>query len=629
MADNGNEELHRDQATNVEDAASHTDPADSANAERSSKAESAPTQWPAIEEQLSGAVRQAVTDVLKAGQQQPGLPAIDMDFVAGNKGAQGNDPSRGKVTVNRGSSALSNPESIANAVSSHSRLQAARTSTASEYAAPRSAGSRPVLIGAIALAVVAAGAAAVVFGPMMTDAGTPSIRTTRASTTAMPDTASLTTPTHQTPDAETGNTSELSGPSANPRNKNVDRRFALQQQEVTDLKAAVEKERILLEAKLKANREALAQAQKQATQQRRAAAARNTATVAERQLLEAQLAAKRASLAEAESRAALQQQEAAEQKAATQADRLLLEAKRAAVEEAERRIALQRETAAQQRVVAEAEQQLLEAKRATMEAAAQRLARQRQEVTRQRLAVESRQKRERQTTGPGRQPAAELAPSATTTNPSGQRPLTVSRAAQEKVDKYRAAETTAIERLREASARTRDTPASSTAAGIALLPTIRSTAETVPTEPLATTNQPIDGASALRKQQLQPGPSVSISALHKDSLPARERATNSSPDDLPDDWAEEEKVRLRLEQLLIAAANEASAPQLRNGPILARRAVTLQLKNSNLKIAGELKSHSQKFYVILLPSQEEISLPVEYFDCNGNSCPKPPNEPSP
>ena len=94
---------------------------------------------------------------------------------------------------------------------------------------------------------------------------------------------------------------------------------------------------------------------------------------------------------------------------------------------------------------------------------------------------------------------------------------------------------------------------------------------------------------------------------------------------LPLAWTIEEKARLKLEQLLSEINDEkqvAAAPQLRAGPTLVRNQVTLKLKDSNLRLTGELKSYSKLEFVIELPSKERMTLPTEHFDCFGRSCPK-------
>ena len=89
-------------------------------------------------------------------------------------------------------------------------------------------------------------------------------------------------------------------------------------------------------------------------------------------------------------------------------------------------------------------------------------------------------------------------------------------------------------------------------------------------------------------------------------------------------WADEEKIRLQLEELLAAASKEEQAsadPQLRTGPQLARRRVTVRLKDSNLEITGALMKFDKISYVIELPSKEKITLPVQHFDCIRGDCP--------
>jgi len=97
---------------------------------------------------------------------------------------------------------------------------------------------------------------------------------------------------------------------------------------------------------------------------------------------------------------------------------------------------------------------------------------------------------------------------------------------------------------------------------------------------------------------------------------------------LPGAWAAEEKARLKLEQLLAEISKEqatAAAPRLRNGPSLVRNTVTLRLKESNLKITGVLVAHDARSYVVQLPSNEQVTLPIEHFNCISTSCPQSSN----
>ena len=117
-----------------------------------------------------------------------------------------------------------------------------------------------------------------------------------------------------------------------------------------------------------------------------------------------------------------------------------------------------------------------------------------------------------------------------------------------------------------------------------------------------------------------------LNSILEEAKQARQRSNSppSSQEELPSAWTAEEKVRLKLEQLLTEIDKEekvALAPQLRAGPTLARKRVTLQLKESNLKITGELNSHDKLNYVIRLPSNELKILPIEHFDCISSDCP--------
>ncbi len=122
-----------------------------------------------------------------------------------------------------------------------------------------------------------------------------------------------------------------------------------------------------------------------------------------------------------------------------------------------------------------------------------------------------------------------------------------------------------------------------------------------------------------------------LTSILKDAKQARRRSNSppSSQEELPLAWTVEEKVRLKLEQLLNEINKEekvATAPHLRDGPTLVRKRVTLQLKESNLKITGVLQSQDTSNYIILLPSNELMTLPIEHFDCIGPGCPPKRNE---
>lgn len=117
-----------------------------------------------------------------------------------------------------------------------------------------------------------------------------------------------------------------------------------------------------------------------------------------------------------------------------------------------------------------------------------------------------------------------------------------------------------------------------------------------------------------------------LNAILAEVKAARERsnAGATAPKDLPLSWTIEEKARLKLEQLLGEINDEkqvAAAPKLRAGPTLVRNQVTLKLKDSNLRLTGELKSHTELEFVIELPSKERMTLPTEHFDCFGSGCP--------
>lgn len=462
----------------------------------------APTAAPAeptkpnLDQKLSGAVRQAITDVMKDGK-RPDLPDIDMDFVVGDE---------------------------KNAL------------------APRSTDVRPLnvpdpsrrrsnwpIYGGIAVTLIAASTTGVfVLQPFSQKETGAKPAMTSAST--LGPALKITSPDPAAAKAETA--AQPATPETRP---DLDQRQDL-------------------EAKLEASRTALAAAEKRASEQRE----RSTASAAQQRLLQAELEAKRAALAEADRLVALQRLQAAEQRAATEAERLLLEAKRAAVEEAERRIALQQQAAAEERAAAEAERLLLEAKRAAVEEAEKRIARQREEASKQKAAAEAEQQKLAKLRAA--QPSEEKNNSAQ----PDQDNLAALRAAEAEVQKRLADERAAIERLRKAS----------------------------------------------------------------EDLNANKQAPSAAPETstLQPYWADEEKARLRLEQLLIAAAEEArtaatETPTLREGPKLVERLVTLRMKNSNLKIAGELKSHDEEFFVIVTPTRGEIKLPMAYFDCTGKSCP--------
>ncbi|MFY0611122.1 MAG: hypothetical protein JXQ99_06330 [Hyphomicrobiaceae bacterium] len=139
----------------------------------------------------------------------------------------------------------------------------------------------------------------------------------------------------------------------------------------------------------------------------------------------------------------------------------------------------------------------------------------------------------------------------------------------------------------------------------------------------------MDELLAATKKRLQSEGVITerLNAAVEESRQARLRLDRlqNNAGELPAAWAAEEKARLKLERVLTEISNEqsvAAAPRLRTGPTLARDTVTLQLKESNLKISGNLIAHDARNFVVQLPSNERVTLPVEHFKCISTSCPK-------
>ncbi|MGI9477090.1 MAG: hypothetical protein ACR2PI_10320 [Hyphomicrobiaceae bacterium] len=142
----------------------------------------------------------------------------------------------------------------------------------------------------------------------------------------------------------------------------------------------------------------------------------------------------------------------------------------------------------------------------------------------------------------------------------------------------------------------------------------------------------MDELMAATKKRLQSESVITdrLNAVLEEAKQARLRANRlqSGSEALPGAWAAEEKARLKLEQVLTEISQEqavATTPRLRHGPTLVRNAVTLQLKESNLKVSGVLIAHDARKFVVQLPSKEQVTLPVEHFDCISTGCPKRPN----
>ena len=142
----------------------------------------------------------------------------------------------------------------------------------------------------------------------------------------------------------------------------------------------------------------------------------------------------------------------------------------------------------------------------------------------------------------------------------------------------------------------------------------------------------MDELMAATKKRLQSESVITdrLNAVLEEAKQARLRANRlqNGSEALPGAWAAEEKARLKLEQVLTEISQEqavAATPRLRQGPTLVRNAVTLKLKESNLKISGVLIAHDARKFVVQLPSKEQVTLPVEHFDCISTGCPKLPN----
>jgi hypothetical protein len=142
----------------------------------------------------------------------------------------------------------------------------------------------------------------------------------------------------------------------------------------------------------------------------------------------------------------------------------------------------------------------------------------------------------------------------------------------------------------------------------------------------------IEDLAATSKERLQVESQLvdRLFSVLKDRSKARNEANNSrlEPDlsakSLRDDWAVEEKVRLRLQDSLIEekkALRINKVPRPRRAVRPGRKMITLRLKESNLEIIGELRSYVDMQYVVILPSNKKVSLPAEHFNCFGINCP--------
>lgn len=95
---------------------------------------------------------------------------------------------------------------------------------------------------------------------------------------------------------------------------------------------------------------------------------------------------------------------------------------------------------------------------------------------------------------------------------------------------------------------------------------------------------------------------------------------------LPERWAEEERVRLELEERLasVGAEDEPSDGKVRSMPPrdVIGRVIKLRLKGSKFEIAGVLKKIDQTTYVIAPANSEDVAVPVARFECVSDVCPK-------
>jgi hypothetical protein len=96
------------------------------------------------------------------------------------------------------------------------------------------------------------------------------------------------------------------------------------------------------------------------------------------------------------------------------------------------------------------------------------------------------------------------------------------------------------------------------------------------------------------------------------------------PTKLPSSRAAKEKIRLKLEQVLVdinAIKPIAGPPYLLAGPTPARSLIRLRLKGRKLEVAGELLTYDGMEFVMRLRPNRQVKLPAEYFDCISPGCP--------
>ena len=652
MADDGHEDMRptrsgdgrRAGAATPRDADKPSDAPKSSDpgpAPENTKTSSDTAEWTDLEQRVLGAVRQAVTDAMKDGKQPADLPNIDMDFVA--------SPSSGPPQGQPASDRAPRSNSVGAPVDTPIRTpiqEPTRPPLSAPVRAPspapihepaaRSVAPLPFIGGG--LAVVAAALLAVfqfgVLGPAdnqgpahiaagSVDSVGRNGETDRQKTVSTPGRERLVF----VPNIEKDSQSEPAERQHLAPIKTVD--------ETAKREAAKEK---LMQAEA-AERQRLAAINAAEQEARREAAEqkRLQAESAERQRLAAIKAAEQAARREAAEQERQQAQEAERQRLAAikaaeqEARREAAEQKRRQAEDAKRqRLAAikaaeqeaRREAAEQKRRQAEnAERQRLAAiKAAEQEArreAAEQKRRQAEDAERQRLAAIKAAEQE------ARREAAE------------QKRRQAEDAERQRLTAIKAAEQ---EARREAAERKRQQAQEAERKRLAAIKAVEQEARRKAAQNNVLRDagnneaREIEELAEAQKKRLQAEIILSdrLASALDDRLKARTLSSQANSNgsggnqDLPLDWADEEKVRLRLQELL---ANQqpgnggASAPALRAGPQLARQVITVRLKQSNLEITGVLKSFDKINFVIVVADNKLVTVPVEHFDCIRGDCP--------
>jgi hypothetical protein len=633
MADEGNENGRstRDRSDQQQEAPDKTkasvatsDNETSANEPEQSAENRLPTED--LERRVLGAVRQAVTDVLKEGNQPAELPEIDMDFVA--------SPTTGRDSLDRDDAVSREPT-----YSPAAPTPKAKSNQQSDLAAPplQPKSNQTMIIAGVGAGLCIAVVAALV---ALNSNLTSSVETRRASASSLPGAGSVdrAKPVLKKASKADQQKADIVPPKSGAAPKSKPDRQAVavvapsrpEKQSGSDSKTGDARVAHLRETKEQAQREA-AEKQRLAAEaserkrlaEQRAAEEKALREAAEKQRLAAE-AAERKRLAEQRAAEEEAQRKAAEKQrlAAEAGERKRLSEQRAAEEKAKR------EAAEKQRLAAEAAERKRLAEQRAAEEKAKREAAEKQHLAaeaaeRKRLTEQRAAEEEAQREAAERQRLAEEA--------AERKRLAEQRAAEEEAkreaaEKQRlvaeAAERKRLAGQRAAAEKWRQATEAAERQRLARLQRETEVSNTREIEELAVTSK--------KRLRIESQLVDRLFSVLKDKTDARDerdvsrREPRGASKGLADNWAVEEKVRLRLQDFLIeenkaARTNNVPRPRLAVRP--GRKMITLRLKESNLEIVGELKDYADQHYIVVLPSKKKVRLPAVHFNCFGSHCP--------